>query len=99
MKKFLLGTTAVVAATAFGGAAYAQSASEPLKLGLGGYWRGAAGSMVNSGGSQANEHFKQAFKQDSLVVISGSTKFDNGLSVGVSVQLRGEGANGTGGSD
>ena len=94
MKKFLLGTTAVVAVTAFGGAAYAQSASEPIKLGLGGYWRGAAGDQIGGSGSGANQgRLKQQFQQDSLIIVSGTTKFDNGLNVGVSVQFRGEGAN------
>ena len=92
MKKFLLGTTAVVAATAFSGVAFAQSASEPIKLGLGGYWRGAGAQQVNSGGNANNEHFRQTFMQDSAVYFKGDTKFDNGLHVGVMIQLRGEAA-------
>jgi predicted porin len=94
MKKYLLGTTAVVAATAFGGAAYAQSASEPIKLGLGGYWRGAIATTVGVGGPANNEKTRQGTEQDSLIVVSGSSKFDNGLGVGVSIQFRGEGVNG-----
>jgi outer membrane protein OmpU len=93
MKKFLLGTTAVVAATAFGGAAFAQSASEPIKLGLGGYWVGAAGDRVGGGGDLNNERQNQSFSQDSAVYVKGETKFDNGLGVGVLWIFRGEGAN------
>src|SRR5579871_4862702 len=93
MKRYLLGTTAVVAATAFGGAAFAQSASEPIKMGLGGYWVGGAGDQIVSGGNANNQHQRQAFQQDSAIYVKGETKFDNGLGVGVMVQFRGEGAN------
>jgi hypothetical protein len=93
MKKVLLGTTAIFAAAAFGGGAYAQDASEPIKLGLGGYWVGGGASQVTASGSANNGRLRQSFQQDSLIVVSGSTKFDNGLNAGVSVQFRGEGAN------
>jgi hypothetical protein len=93
MRKYLLGTTAVVAATACGGAAYAQDASEPIKLGLGGYWRGGFAQQVGGNGAAQNQRIRDGMQQDSLIVVSGSTKFDNGLNVGVSVQFRGEGAN------
>jgi len=93
MKKFLLGTTAVVAATAFGGAAFAQSASEPIKLGLGGYWVGGAGDRIGGDGNNNNGKHNQSFSQDSAVYVKGETKFDNGLGVGVLWIFRGEGAN------
>jgi predicted porin len=88
-----LGTTAVVAAAACGGAAYAQDASEPIKLGLGGYWRGGMAQQVGGNGAAQNQRIRNGMQQDSLIIVSGSTKFDNGLNVGVSVQFRGEGAN------
>jgi len=93
MKKFLLGTTAVVAATAFGGGAFAQSANEPVKLGLGGYWVGGGADQIISGGNANNEHNRQGFQQDSAIYVKGETKLDNGLSVGAAVHFRGEGAN------
>src|ERR1051326_5824437 len=93
MKKFLLGTTAFVAVAALGGGAYAQSASEPIKLGLGGYWRGAAGAWGNGTGDVQKKNHRQGLLQDSVAIVSGTTKFDNGLGVGVSFQFRGEGAN------
>jgi predicted porin len=93
MKKYLLSTTAVVAATACSGAANAQSASEPITLGLGGYWRGAFAQQVGGNGAVQNQRIRDGMQQDSLIVVSGASKFDNGLHVGVSVQFRGEGAN------
>jgi hypothetical protein len=61
---------------------------------LGGYWRGAAGGQIGGSGSGANQgRLKQQFQQDSVIYVSGTTKFDNGLNVGVMVQFRGEGAN------
>jgi predicted porin len=93
MRKYLLGTTAVVAATACGGVAYAQDAAEPIKLGLGGYWRGGMATQVGGNGAAQNQRLRDGMQQDSVVNVNGSTKFDNGLSVGVSIQFRGEGAN------
>jgi len=88
-----LGTTAVVAATAFGGGAFAQSANEPIKLGLGGYWVGGGATQVGTGGADNNEHQRQGFQQDTAIYVKGETKLDNGLSVGAAVHFRGEGAN------
>ena len=85
MKKVLLGTTAIIAAAAFGGGAYAQDASEPIKLGLGGYWVGGGAQQIGTGGSANNGRLRQSFQQDSAIFVNGSTKFDNGLSVGVAV--------------
>ena len=93
MKKVLLGTTAIIAAAAFGGGACAQDASEPIKLGLGGYWAGGGGSQLTASGSANNGRSRQSFQQDSAINVNGTTKFDNGLNVGVSIQFRGEGAN------
>jgi hypothetical protein len=93
MRKYLLGTTAVMAAAACGGAAYAQDASEPIKLGLGGYWRGGMAFQTTGNGAAQNQRLRDGMQQDSVVNVNGSTKFDNGLNVGVSIQFRGEGAN------
>ena len=96
MKKILLGTTAFVAVGAVAGGAYADS--QPIKMGIGGYWRGSFGDVVsqsacnqtgalkNSG--SCNTH-RQGMEQDSLLDFNGSTTLDNGLTVGVHIQLRG----------
>jgi outer membrane protein OmpU len=108
VKKFLLGTTAFVAVGVCGGGAFADN--QPIKMGIGGYWRGAGGDVLGmspcnqvgatvhpaagfgpSGtatNAACNQHH-QAFQQDSLLDFNGSTKLDNGLTVGVHIQLRG----------
>ncbi|MGD9649731.1 MAG: hypothetical protein AB7U41_02960, partial [Dongiaceae bacterium] len=45
MKKFLLATTALIAASAFAGLAHAADA-QGVRLGLGGYYKGAVGSII-----------------------------------------------------
>jgi outer membrane protein OmpU len=82
VKRFLLGTTALAAVGAFAGAANAQSANEPIKLGLGGYWNAAGGAAITQSGPEKQGHFNQ----------NGTSKLDNGLSVGVVVQFRSEAA-------
>ncbi len=96
MKKILLGTTAFVAVGAVAGGAYADS--QPIKMGIGGYWRGAFGQMVdespcNQTGANKNNascnHHHQGMMQDSVLDFNGQTTLDNGLTVGVHNQLRG----------
>jgi len=92
VKKFLLGTTAFVAVGAFAGGAFADN--QPIKMGIGGYWRGAGGDVLtesacNSGTNASCNKHHQAFQEDSLLDFNGSTKLDNGLTVGVHIQLRG----------
>jgi len=99
LKKLLLSTTAFVAVGALAGGASAQSASEPIKMGIGGYWEGGGGAVLSQSACNApgatnaacNKHH-QGFQEDSLVDFNGSTKLDNGLTVGVHIQLRGEAA-------
>ncbi len=106
MKKILLGTTAFVAVGAAAGGAFADN--QPIKLGLGGYWEGAGGAIVGQSpcnetsaglvpqlnNASCNKHH-QGFAQDSAIYILGNTKLDNGLTVGVNVQFRGEAASST----
>jgi outer membrane protein OmpU len=89
MKKILLGTSALCA-VATAGPALAQSASEPIKLGLGGYWNSAYGYMVSQSGGTKSTHRTDDINTDAVINIKGSTKFDNGLTAGVSVQIRAE---------
>jgi predicted porin len=72
------------------GPALAQSASEPIKLGLGGYWNSAYGYIVSQNGGVAGTHRADDINTDAVIYVKGSTKFDNGLTAGVMVQFRGE---------
>jgi outer membrane protein OmpU len=89
MKKILLGTSALCA-VAVAGPAFAQSANEPVKLGIGGYWNSAYGYMVSQSGLNKNGRRADDIDTDAIINIKGSTKLDNGFTVGASVQLRGQ---------
>src|SRR5260221_13106257 len=89
MKKILLGTSALCA-VAVAGPAFAQSANEPVKLGIGGYWNSAYGYMVSQSGLNKNGRRADDIDTDAVINIKGSTKLDNGVTVGASVQLRGQ---------
>jgi predicted porin len=93
MKKLLLATTALagVALTAGGASAQTTSASEPIKLTLGGYFQfyGAAGFQKGNGGPQTGRHNFDIFKE-SEIHFKGETRLDNGLIIGVQVELEGE---------
>jgi opacity protein-like surface antigen len=88
MKKTLLATTALAALGAVAVAGPAMAA-EKIKLSVGGYmeqWFGYGSSDV------ADENDRSGFDQqsDSEIFFSGKTTLDNGLTVGVNVQLEGE---------
>ena len=87
MKKILLGTSALCA-VAVAGPAFAQSANEPVKLGIGGYWNSAYGYIVSQSGSQKGGKRQDDIDTDAILNIKGSTKLDNGFTVGASVQIR-----------
>ncbi len=83
MKKILLGSTALVAASLV--AAPAVQAEDPIQLSVGGYmeqWFGYGSSDIDD-----RDHFDQ--KSDSEIIFSGSTTLDNGIKFGVNVQLEG----------
>lgn len=86
MKKLLLSTAAVAA---FGLAATAAHAADPIKLSLGGYLQEWTGEASNQGSSTLDTTVagtKPAqfdVKQDAEVKFSGSTKTDSGITVGV----------------
>jgi predicted porin len=75
---------------AVAGPAFAQSASEPVKLGFGGYWNSAYGDLISQSGSAKSGRRTDDIDTDAVIAVKGSTKFDNGLTAGVSVQFRGE---------
>ncbi|MDV7339863.1 porin [Terasakiella sp. A23] len=79
MKKFLAGTTALVAAAVVAGQA---QAADPIKLSLGGFaqaWVGYADQETVG----TNDYASVTVQQDTEIYFRGSTKLDNGLTVGV----------------
>lgn len=87
MRKVLLGTTAMVAAGMLASAPSAIAA-EKLKLGVSGYMEQWFGYSAQDGVSgQDFSGFNQIM--DAEVFFKGSTELDNGLTVGVDVQLEG----------
>ena len=85
MKKVLLGTTAIVAAGMIASAPSAIAA-EKLKVGVGGYMEQWFGYVANDDSS--TEDFSGFdVKSDAEVNFKGSTTLDNGISIGVNVQL------------
>src|SRR6266481_618362 len=87
MKKILLGTSALCA-VAVAGPAFAQTANEPVKLGIGGYFNTGYGAMISQSGASKNGKRTDDIDTDAIINIKGSTKLDNGLVVGASMQLR-----------
>lgn len=80
MKKFLYGTTALVASGMVAGAA---SAAEPISLGLSGYYT----SVLALSDDDAPGTGDTSVKQDAEIFFSGSTTLDNGLTAGVEVSM------------
>ncbi|MSO66155.1 MAG: porin [Alphaproteobacteria bacterium] len=90
MKKALIGSTALVAAGLLGsGGAFA---ADPIKLGVFGNFRVQAGYVTqsDSSGEVGFNHRNFGFGQDSQIQFRGSTKLDNGITVGVQIELEGE---------
>jgi outer membrane protein OmpU len=87
MKRILLGTSALCAVAA-AGPAFAQAANEPVKLGLGGYWNSAYGDIVSQSGQSSRGRRSDDIQTDAVLNVKGSTKLDNGITVGVSMQFR-----------
>ena len=85
MKKILLGTTAIVAAGMIASAPSAIAA-EKIKLGVGGYMEQWFG-YTNNDDAAGQDFSGFDIKSDSEVQFYGSTTLDNGISVGVNVQL------------
>tara|TARA_R110001583_G_scaffold96819_3_gene241403 strand:+ start:112847 stop:113926 length:1080 start_codon:yes stop_codon:yes gene_type:complete len=83
MKKILVATTALVAVSGF---AVSASASEKIKLSVGGYMEQWAG-ITSQDDAFDN---KNAFQSDTEIHFKGSTTLDNGIEVGAAVELEGE---------
>lgn len=93
MKKVLIASTALVAATMF--SAGAASASEKIKLNLGGFskwwvvgaWQDDSFQANNNTAGRQGDYNSVDVKGDSEIYFGGSTTLDNGLQVGIDVQL------------
>ena len=86
MKKFLLGTTALIAAGAFVGAAQAgddEMMAGPVTVGISGYTTSAIGFASDSGDETRGVGIDYVIEFG----VSGSTTLDNGITVAVHAQL------------
>lgn len=93
MRPLFLATTAL-AAMALSAPASAQtaSASGPVRLGLGGYFNfyGVAGWQDDGPGHPGENRHNFDLKREGEIFFTGQAKLDNGLVVGVDVQLEAE---------
>ena len=89
MKKALIGTTALVAAGLFSGGAFA---ADPIKLGLSGNFRAMLGYVNQDDGvGQAGRDRRDfGIGHDSKINFTGKTTLDNGIEVGVAIELEPE---------
>jgi hypothetical protein len=96
-RKFLLGTTALVAAGFItGGAAQAE---EPITAGISGYFKSAMGlvSQDDGDGELQDNSSSMVLGNNTAINITGSTTLDNGITIGFSSQIEGN-TNATAGS-
>ena len=102
MKKTLYGTTALVAAGVAMGAASPAGAAEKITLGVSGYMQyfliyadqaeggtpgGAAANVTTGVVNPASSQSSVDVKNNGEIWFKGSTKLDNGISIGVDVQF------------
>ncbi len=85
MKKILLGSTAIVAAGMIASVPSADAASK-MKLGVGGYMEQWFGFTSGDDGV-AQDYSGFSTVSDGEIHFKGKTKLDNGITVGVNVQL------------
>ena len=90
MRKALLGTTALVAGSVVGAAATPSEAADPISLSLGGYYQvfvvGRSQDRVNG----MEQQHPVDVQQEGEVWFTGETTLDNGIRVGVNIQLEAE---------
>jgi outer membrane protein OmpU len=84
MKKLLIGTTALVAV---GSIATGAQSADRIKMGVGGYFLGffVVGDQDLDAGLRNHD-----VQREGEIIFSGSTKLDNGITVGAQVQLEAE---------
>jgi outer membrane protein OmpU len=98
MKKVLIASTALVAATML--SAGAASASEKIKLELGGFskwwvvgaWQDNSFQATNNAAGVQGDYNNVDIKGDNEIFFGGETTLDNGLKVGVMVELEAGGS-------
>jgi predicted porin len=94
VKKNLLTTTAIAAATGLAALASPADAAERLKLGIGGYFQAYVGyfdASDNGFGIAGTRDYRSFdFFKESEIHFNGEVALDNGMKVGVDVQLEGE---------
>jgi hypothetical protein len=93
MRKFLLGSSALAAVAAM--APMKASAEDGIKLTIGGRYFATFGGVIGEDENQPPTSFSAqqrdyVAKQDVEVHFKGETTFDNGLTVGVRVELEGQ---------
>lgn len=91
MKRSLIGTTALVTAGILAATATANAA-DPIKLSVGGYMNAAVAWISEDDTSVANVR-SEAIQIDSEIVFRGATVLDNGIEVGVKIEMATDGAN------
>ena len=84
MKKILYGTTAIVTASMLG--AGAASAAEPITLSVGGYYTSVF-AVTDADETTETSYQPAKFEQEGEIHFRGETTLDNGLQVGIQVQL------------
>ncbi|TNE40241.1 MAG: porin [Alphaproteobacteria bacterium] len=85
MKKAILGTTALVAVSAM--AAGTASASDKIKLGVGGYMQSTYFYQSADEPSGTSDRTPDRMTQEGEIHFKGETTLDNGIKFGVNVQL------------
>jgi predicted porin len=95
MKKLLMASTALAAVALAPGEGWAQAAppaGPPIKLGLGGYFQfyGVAGEQSDNNGHPGASRHNFDFKREAEIWFLGQAKLDNGLIIGIDVQLEAE---------
>ena len=97
MKKALYGTTALVA---MGALAAPALAADPVQIGISGNYQFLSGFALtgqdDAAGQPGADKRNHALWQESEVQFSGETTLDNGITVGVNIQLEGETAGAVG---
>jgi len=95
MKKLLMASTALAAIALAPGEGWAQAAppaGPPIKLGLGGYFQfyGVFGEQSDNPGHPGASRHNFDFKREAEIWFLGQAKLDNGLMIGIDVQLEAE---------
>jgi len=92
MKKWLLQTSAIVAAGFLSNGAFAQTATtdQPIQMKLGGQYYTGAGAMISQDDNPGEAAYKRqpdAFQDYFLIRFLGSTTFSNGITAGVFTRM------------